>query len=118
MRLDQAFGVDLRSAALCVELDCNTVFDRTANRYCPRCGSAECYPLALWLDRNRRSADGERRASDTDAAGMGSARNGEWMCLPGQGVPAAAARPAESSTGRPYPRPYVSFKPNGSRTIT
>lgn len=41
----------LVSAALCVELDCNTVFDASAGAPCPRCGNAVSYPLAAWLDR-------------------------------------------------------------------
>jgi|RhiMetdeSRZDD1v2_1073273.scaffolds.fasta_scaffold52279_2 Zn-finger nucleic acid-binding protein len=46
-----ACGVELDAAALCLELDCNTVFDRSAVDRCPRCGGAESYPLAVWLDR-------------------------------------------------------------------
>jgi hypothetical protein len=41
----------LVSAALCAELDCNTVFDASAGAPCPRCGNAVSYPLAVWLDR-------------------------------------------------------------------
>ncbi len=41
----------LVSAALCVELDCNTVFDASGGAPCPRCGNAVSYPLAAWLDR-------------------------------------------------------------------
>ena len=44
-------GVELSSAVLCLELDCNMVFDRSARERCPRCGGAESYPLAAWLDR-------------------------------------------------------------------
>ena len=54
---DQARGVELSAAALCLELDCNTVFDRSAAERCPRCGGAESYPLALWLDRERGRLD-------------------------------------------------------------
>src|SRR5207244_3414676 len=39
----------LVSAALCVELDCNTVFDASRGAMCPRCGNAVSYPLAAWL---------------------------------------------------------------------
>jgi Zn-finger nucleic acid-binding protein len=46
-----ACGVELDAAALCLELDCNTVFDRSIVDRCPRCGGAESYPLAVWLDR-------------------------------------------------------------------
>jgi hypothetical protein len=44
-------ALTLVSAALCVELDCNTVFDASADAPCPRCGNAVSYPLAAWLDR-------------------------------------------------------------------
>jgi len=44
-------GVRLSSAALCLELDCNTVFDGSMGAPCPRCGSLMSYPLAAWLDR-------------------------------------------------------------------
>ena len=46
-----ATGVRLISAALCLELDCSTVFDGSAAAPCPRCGSVMSYPLAAWLDR-------------------------------------------------------------------
>ena len=52
----ESFRTDLRSARLCVELDCNTIFDATRHRDCPTCGSAECYPLETWLNRWRGSA--------------------------------------------------------------
>jgi len=48
--------IDLRSARLCIEVDCNTIFDATRHRDCPTCGSAECYPLETWLKRCRVSA--------------------------------------------------------------
>ncbi len=51
MKSDSLAGVDLRSAVLCIELTCNTVFNGTAYRRCPSCGSAEYYPLVCWLDR-------------------------------------------------------------------
>jgi len=60
MKLDQAVGVDLRSASLCIELDCNTIFDGASTRHCPRCGSDECYPLAVWLDRATRQSETKR----------------------------------------------------------
>ena len=44
-------ALTLVSAALCVELDCNTVFDASAAAPCPRCRNAVSYPLAAWLDR-------------------------------------------------------------------
>ncbi|HEY7539047.1 MAG TPA: hypothetical protein VIF11_02855 [Methylomirabilota bacterium] len=48
-----AFG--LVSAVLCLELDCNAVFDGSADAPCPRCGSVMSYPLAAWLDRGART---------------------------------------------------------------
>jgi hypothetical protein len=48
-----AFG--LVSAVLCLELDCNTVFDGSAGAPCPRCGSVMSYPLAAWIDRGART---------------------------------------------------------------
>jgi len=48
-----AFG--LVSAVLCLELDCNAVFDGSAGAPCPRCGSVMSYPLAAWLDRGVRT---------------------------------------------------------------
>ncbi|PWU22332.1 MAG: hypothetical protein C5B48_10245 [Candidatus Rokuibacteriota bacterium] len=61
MKTEYPFGVELRSAALCIELDCSTIFDGTAHRHCPRCGSAICYPLATWLDRAGRHPDATHR---------------------------------------------------------
>src|SRR5262249_44719596 len=53
MRLEKdPFRIDLRSAKLCMELDCNTVFDATMYRHCPTCGSIEFYPLESWLNRD------------------------------------------------------------------
>jgi hypothetical protein len=48
-----AFRTTLRVARLCLELDCNTIFESTQNRDCPTCGSAEAYPLETWLNRHR-----------------------------------------------------------------
>ena len=45
--------IDLRFAKLCMELDCNTVFDAAMFRNCPTCGSIEFYPLESWLNRER-----------------------------------------------------------------
>jgi hypothetical protein len=47
------FRIDLRSATLCMELDCNTIFDAGRHQDCPTCGSAEAYPLETWLNRHR-----------------------------------------------------------------
>jgi hypothetical protein len=49
------FGVHLKSAVLCVEAECSTVFDGGAARTCPRCGSSACYPISIWLDRLERA---------------------------------------------------------------
>jgi hypothetical protein len=51
------FRIELRNAKLCMELDCNTVFDAVMHRHCPTCSSAEFYPLESWLNRDR----GQRR---------------------------------------------------------
>ena len=45
--------MELRWARLCMELDCNTVFDGIRHESCPACGSAEVYPLEAWLNRDR-----------------------------------------------------------------
>jgi hypothetical protein len=45
--------VDLRAAKLCIELDCNTIFDGAGFRPCPSCGSYESYPLESWLNQER-----------------------------------------------------------------
>ena len=53
---EDAGGIRLASATLCLELDCNTVFDQSAAESCPTCGSAASYPLAAWLNRGRDAA--------------------------------------------------------------
>jgi hypothetical protein len=54
MKLEKdTFRMDLRSAELCMELDCNTIFDAGMYRHCPTCGSVEAYPLETWLNRER-----------------------------------------------------------------
>jgi len=45
--------IDLRAAKLCMELDCNTIFDAALYRHCPTCGSVEAYPIEAWLNRER-----------------------------------------------------------------
>jgi hypothetical protein len=45
--------VDLRAAKLCMELDCNMIFDGAGFRHCPSCGSYESYPLESWLNQQR-----------------------------------------------------------------
>ncbi|HET8533888.1 MAG TPA: hypothetical protein VFO08_22245 [Methylomirabilota bacterium] len=47
------FRIELRYAKLCMELDCNTIFDAGMYRHCPTCGSSEVYPLEAWLNRSR-----------------------------------------------------------------
>ena len=47
------FRIELRSAKLCMELDCNTIFDARMYRHCPTCSSVESYPLEAWLNRER-----------------------------------------------------------------
>jgi hypothetical protein len=54
-------AVKLVSAALCLELDGNTVFDGAAGASCPRCGSVESYPPSAWLDRGARARAGSDR---------------------------------------------------------
>ena len=54
MKLEKdTFRIELRSAKLCMELDCNTIFDAAMYRHCPTCGSSESYPLESWLNRSR-----------------------------------------------------------------
>ncbi len=48
--------IDLRYASLCMELDCNTIFDSVRYRHCPTCGSVESYPLESWLNRERSAS--------------------------------------------------------------
>ena len=50
---EEASGIKLASATLCLELDCSTVFDRSAAESCPTCGRTVSYPLAAWLNRGR-----------------------------------------------------------------
>ena len=47
------FRIELRHAKLCMELDCNTIFDTGMYRHCPTCGGSEFYPLEAWLNRSR-----------------------------------------------------------------
>lgn len=65
------FRMDLRHAKLCMELDCNTVFDASMYRDCPACSSAEFYPLESWLNRDR-----SRRAPVTVPVALGDATDG------------------------------------------
>ena len=59
MKLESnTFRIELRSAKLCMELDCNIIFDARMYRQCPTCGGVESYPLEAWLnhERSRRPA--------------------------------------------------------------
>ena len=72
MTLDKdPFRMDLRSAKLCMELDCNTVFDASMYQHCPACTSAEFYPLESWLNRER-----PQRTPVTVPAALGDATDG------------------------------------------
>ncbi len=73
----EAFRVDLRSAKLCMDLDCNTIFDATRSRGCPTCGSVEFYPLETWL--NRRRAWPESTTDRRDDARDGRMRAGRLV---------------------------------------
>ena len=53
-------GFALGSAALCLDLDCNTVFDSSAAKSCPRCGGG-FYLLSRWLNRDAASLEGVRQ---------------------------------------------------------
>jgi hypothetical protein len=63
------FRTDLRSARLCMELDCNTIFDAGRDQDCPACGSAEAYPLETWLNRRRARVSQQHRAEAVQAMG-------------------------------------------------
>jgi hypothetical protein len=58
-----SFKIQLESALLCLDLDCNVVFDGSRSRHCPACGSEDTYPLAVWLDR----AEGLTRRQEQEA---------------------------------------------------
>lgn len=60
--------MDLRAAKLCMELDCNTIFDTAMYRHCPTCGSIESYPLESWLNRDRlpKTSGAARETSSVD----------------------------------------------------
>jgi hypothetical protein len=92
-----AFRTTLRQARLCLELDCNTIFDSARNRECPTCGSAEAYPLESWLNRHRLHALDHRPATGfprTAATVRGRARMGALRSRHGH--------PTQSRTARPH----------------
>ena len=75
MKLEQdTFRIELRSAKLCMELDCNTVFDARMYRHCPTCASVEAYPLEAWLNRER-SRKPVRATFSVDAAPKPASRS-------------------------------------------
>ena len=49
---DRPFGIRLAKASLCLDLDCNMVFDSSISARCPSCFSGEFFPLAGWLNVN------------------------------------------------------------------
>lgn len=72
MKIEKApFRMDLRHAKLCMELDCNTVFDANMYQDCPACSSAEFYPLESWLNRDR-----SQRTAVAVPAALGDATDG------------------------------------------
>jgi hypothetical protein len=78
MKVEQdTFRMDLRSAKLCIELDCNTIFDARMYQHCPTCGSVESYPLETWLNRER-SRKPVRVAFSADGAPKTASRPG-WI---------------------------------------
>jgi hypothetical protein len=78
MKLEKdTFRIDLRAAKLCMELDCNTIFDASMYRHCPTCGSVESYPLEAWLNRERARKP-VRAAFGSDAA-LRTAPRSRWL---------------------------------------
>jgi hypothetical protein len=62
MYQEATLRLDLSSAALCLELDCNAVFADTGSGECPNCSSRASRRLAVWLDRGPRVAIGLARS--------------------------------------------------------
>jgi hypothetical protein len=74
------FRIDLRAAKLCMELDCNTIFDASMHRHCPTCGSVEFYPLESWLNRERTQKPALRPTLGVDtAAAFKSTSRALWL---------------------------------------
>jgi hypothetical protein len=63
MKTDRPSGMLLARASLCLELDCNTVFDSSVSTLCPGCGSGASYSLANWLNGGGIQQEVARRAS-------------------------------------------------------
>jgi len=100
MKLEKdSFRMDLRYAKLCMELDCNTVFDASMYRHCPACSSAEFYPLESWLnrDRSQRTPVAVPAALSDVTDGLSSTPRALWLArlraaraeseFPGAGAP-------------------------------
>ena len=78
MRLERdPFRIDLRAAKLCMELDCNTVFDASMYHQCPTCGSVEFYPLESWLNRDR--AQKQKAQSGATISAFRSGPRALWL---------------------------------------
>lgn len=93
------FRIDLRSAKLCMELDCSTIFDAGMYQHCPTCGSAEYYPLESWLNRDRAQSAPAARApqSAEAAAAFLSSSRALWL----ERLRAARAESAAGRAGAP-----------------
>ena len=63
MKTVRPSGMLLARASLCLDLDCNTVFDSSVSTLCPGCGSGASYRLASWLNRGGIEQELARRAS-------------------------------------------------------
>ena len=75
MKLEKdTFRIELRSAKLCIELECSTIFDAGMYRHCPTCGNVESYPLETWLNREH-SRKPALAAFGTDAAPKTASRS-------------------------------------------
>ena len=81
MKLEKdPFRMDLRYAKLCMELDCNTVFDASMYRHCPACSSVEFYPLESWLNRDRSQRTPVAVPAPGDATeGLASTPRALWL---------------------------------------
>lgn len=97
------FRIELRNAKLCMELDCNTIFDAGMHRQCPTCASAEFYPLESWLNRDRvpRGQPARRDARAAAVAASPSVSRPLWLGrLPGRRVESEPELAAVSARSR------------------
>jgi hypothetical protein len=62
MSQSDRFRTDLRSAMLCLDPDCRTVFAGAASRACPSCGGT-AHSLAVWLNRGTRATSAAERST-------------------------------------------------------